>query len=219
LSDGIVSFAEFVLANTAPASPPLVPEITLRLATDVIPLWEKTEGIKTANPPPPYWAFAWPGGQVLARYILDNAQDFLAKSVLDFGAGSGIVGIAAAMAGAKVTASEIDPLSIKAMEINAVANKVTMEIISDDLIGRDDGWDVLCLGDMCYERPLAEKIVPWAEAIAARGGLILFGDPGRNYFPAAKVRRIATYEVPTSRDLEDRDMRETSVCVFSGKTS
>lgn len=215
MSDPAAAFSEFVLGNTSPASPPLVPEITLRLATDVIPLWEKTEAIKTANPPPPYWAFAWPGGQVLARYILDNAADFRGKSVLDFGAGSGLVGIAAAMAGAKVTASEIDPLSIEAMEINAAANKVTMEIISDDLIGRDGGWDVLCLGDMCYERPLADRIVPWAEGIAARGGLILFGDPGRNYFPVARVRKIATYEVPTSRDLEDRDMRETSVCVFA----
>jgi len=205
---------EFVLANTSPGTPPLVPEITLRLASEVVPLWERTEAFKEPNPPPPYWAFAWPGGQALARYILDNAADFRGKTLLDFGAGSGLVAIAAAMAGAKAFASEIDPLSIAAMRLNAAANSAGVLCIENDIVGQDGGWDVLCFGDMCYERPLAERIMPWAAAIAARGGMLLLGDPGRNYFPASKVRAIATYEVPTSRDLEDRDMRETSVYVL-----
>jgi predicted nicotinamide N-methyase len=205
----------FVLANTAPASPPLVPEICLRSATEVVPLWERLETPESPNPPPPYWAFAWPGGQALARYILDNPELFRGKSVLDFGAGSGVVAIAAAMSGAKVAASEIDSLSIAAIAINAKANNVMVDCITEDLIGEDHGWDAVLFGDMCYERPLSQRIVPWAMSIAARGGKILFGDPGRNYFPKEKVQPIISYEVPTSRDLEDRDMRLTTVCVLA----
>ena len=204
----------FVLANTEAASPPLVPEIVLRLASEVVPLWERTEAFGEKNAPPPYWAFAWPGGQALARYILDNKETFRGRSVLDFGAGSGLVAIAAAMAGAKAVAAEIDPLSIAAMRINAAANGAKVECIENDIVGDDQGWDAVCFGDMCYERPLAERILPWALTIAERGAEVLLGDPGRNYFPSSNVRRIARYDVPTSRDLEDRDMRETSVYVL-----
>ncbi|MEY4880369.1 MAG: hypothetical protein RJB62_1838 [Pseudomonadota bacterium] len=204
-------FALFVTENTHAKSPPLVPEIILRLADEVLPLWQKIEAAGTANPPPPYWAFAWPGGQALARYILDHREEFQGRSLLDFGAGSGLVGIAAAQAGANAFAAEIDPISLAAIAMNASSNAARLTVLSDDVIGRDEGWDVICLGDMCYERPLAERIVPWIDALSRRGARVLLGDPGRNYFPSSGVQALATYKVPTSRDLEDRDMRETSV--------
>jgi len=203
--------AGFVRAGTEAAHPPLVPEIKLRLAESVLPLWEQIERDGTPNPPPPYWAFAWPGGQALARYILDHQEEFCGKTLLDFGAGSGLVAIAAAMAGAKPVAAEIDTLSIAAIAINARANTADVRVVSDDIIGQDDGWEIICLGDMCYERPLAERVLPWIKQLRARGGRVLIGDPGRNYFPASGVAPLATYDVPTSRDLEDRDMRRTTV--------
>ena len=202
---------EFFAANTTPAAPPLVPEILLGLATDVMPLWERTETLGRTNPPPPYWAFAWPGGQALARYILDNAEYFRSKTLLDFGAGSGLVAIAAARAGALAVAAEIDPIGGVAISANAQANHVTVSHLCDDIIGHDEGWDIICLGDVFYERPLAERITPWADLLLERGASVYLGDPGRNYFPTAHVRRLTTYNVPTSRDLEDRDMREASV--------
>jgi predicted nicotinamide N-methyase len=203
--------AEIFAANTAPAAPPLVPEVLLRLANTLMPLWEVTENLGRKNPPPPYWAFAWPGGQALARYILDHAEEFRGKTLLDFGAGSGLVAIAAAKAGARAVATEIDPLGSAAITANAKANHVTVSCLTDDIIGREGDWDIVCFGDMHYERPLAERVTPWAGLLAKRGVRVLMGDPGRNYFSLSHVRRLATYNVPTSRELEDRDMRETSV--------
>ena len=212
------SHAKFFAANTALAAPPLVPEILLGLAKHLLPLWERTENLGGTNPPPPYWAFAWPGGQALARYILDNAEDFCGKTLLDFGAGSGLVAIAAAKTGALAVAAEIDPFGSAAIEANANANHVTVSCLANDIIGRDEGWDIICFGDMYYERPLAERITPWAGLLVKRGARALMGDPGRSYFPESHVRRLTTYNVPTSRDLEDRDMRETSVYTLQAKT-
>jgi predicted nicotinamide N-methyase len=208
----------FVRANTILRAPPIVPEVLLHLASEVMNLWTETEARSSAlasgvsNLPPPYWAFAWPGGQAIARYILDHAHEFAGKSVLDFGSGSGLVAIAAAKAGAvPVIASDIDPLALAAIELNATANTVFIEPIANDLIGTNGRWSIVVAGDMCYERPLAERLVAWLRTLAAEGTRILIGDPGRNYFPQGGVERLATYSVPTPRDLEDRDMRETSV--------
>ena len=208
----------FNRANTMLQTPPLVPEISLHLAGEVMGLWRETEALSAAlafgmtNLPPPYWAFAWPGGQALARYIFDHPQEVAGKSVLDFGAGSGLVAIAAAKAGgAPVIATEIDALALAAIELNAAANGVFVEEIENDIIGTNGRWDTILAGDMCYERPLAERLTDWLRSLAAEGARVLIGDPGRNYFPASGVQRLATYEVPTSRDLEDRDVRETSV--------
>jgi len=201
----------FVRANTRPSAPPLVPELILHVASEVVPLWTKTEGLRNGTLPPPYWAFAWPGGQALARYIFDHAAAFEGRSVLDFGAGSGLVAIAAAKAGARVSAADIDPLSLAAIALNAKTNGVTLTTIADDLIGCEAVWNIMLLGDMCYERPLAERVLPWLRGAAGRGVRVLLGDPGRNYFPPGGVEKLATYSVPTTRDLEDRDVRETSV--------
>jgi predicted nicotinamide N-methyase len=204
----------FVRANSVLESPPLVPEIRLHLASEVVPLWYKTEAeLGREGVPPPYWAFAWAGGQALARYVLDHAEALNVKGarVLDFGSGSGLVAIAAAKAGAAVVlAADIDPFSAAAIQQNALDNAVTLEVTTDDVIGRN-GWDLILVGDMCYERPLAERLTGWLRQRVKAGATVLVGDPGRSYFPKTGVEKLATYNVPTSRDLEDRDMRETGV--------
>jgi predicted nicotinamide N-methyase len=204
--------ASFILANTALIALPLVPEIRLHLATEVVPLWRKTEEELAADGvPPPYWAFAWAGGQALARYVLDHAEDVRGKSVLDFGSGSGIVGIAAALAGAQVLAADIDEFAGAAIALNAKANGASLTVTRDDVIGRSDVWDIILVGDMCYERPLAERLLAWLTERVANGARVLLGDPGRNYFPKSGVEKLATFNVQTTRELEDREIRETSV--------
>ncbi|HJS33048.1 MAG TPA: 50S ribosomal protein L11 methyltransferase [Alphaproteobacteria bacterium] len=204
----------FVAAQTVVASPPLVPEIALHLASEVTPLWQATEAtLARDNLPPPYWAFAWPGGQALARYVLDHRDIVQGRRVLDFAAGSGLVAIAAAKAGASgVTASEIDPFALAAITRNARLNGVRVDIARHDLTAAPpEEWNVVLAGDVCYERPMAERVTSWLRAAAKRGALVLIADPGRAYLPAAGLEVLARYVVPTSRDLEDRSERETRV--------
>lgn len=204
--------AAFVRANTIPASPPLTPELTLHLATEVTPLWEATEAtLARANLPPPYWAFAWPGGQALARYMLDNPGLVAGRTVLDFAAGSGIVGLACARAGAAtVLACDIDPFAIAAMKLNAAANGLALETTSEDLVGRPmGGVDIVLAGDVCYERPMAERVTGWLRGLAEAGKTVIMGDPGRAYLPAEGLEAVADYIVPTPLDLEDSDRRHT----------
>ena len=204
---------EFILANTSLIAPPLVPEIRLHLATEVVPLWRKTEEeLEAEGVPPPYWAFAWAGGQALSRYVLDHPETVAGKSVLDFGSGSGLVAIAAARAGASdVLAADIDAFAVAAIDANANANKVRIDIDAGDMIGRAGDWQTILVGDMCYERPLAERLLAWLRESVPKGALILLGDPGRSYFPKSGVEKLATYHVQTTRELEDREIRETSV--------
>jgi len=184
---------DFITANAALIAPPLVPEIKLYLATEVVPLWRATEEeLAKIGVPPPYWAFAWAGGQALARYVLDNPAIVAGKRVLDIGSGSGLVGLAAAKAGAaSVLAADIDSFACAAIRLNARANSCAITTTQDDLIGAPNAWEVILVGDLFYERPL--------------------GDPGRTYFPKQGVERLALYTVQTTRDLEDREIRETGV--------
>jgi predicted nicotinamide N-methyase len=207
-----LSPGNFIRANTAIAAPPLVPELRLHLATEVTPLWQATEAeLERTQLPPPYWAFAWPGGQALARWILDHPADFVGKHVLDFGAGSGLVAIAAAKVGASATAAEIDGFALVAIRLNADLNGVAVDVAARDVIGELPQWDAVLAGDMCYERPLAERLTAWLRELAVSGATVLLGDPGRNYFPKAGLEQLASHTIPTSRDLEDRDARETGV--------
>ena len=201
---------DFITTNAALMAPPLVPEIKLYLATEVVPLWRATEEeLEKMGVPPPYWAFAWAGGQALARYILDHPQSVAGKRVLDIGSGSGLVAIAAAKAGAaSVLAADIDAFSTAAIGLNAAANGATVSVTQDDLIGAEGDWDVILVGDLFYERALAERLLAWLTPL---GRPALLGDPGRNYFPKDRVQRLALYNVQTSRDLEDREIRETGV--------
>ena len=205
--------SEFIRANTALVAPPLVPQIKLHLATEVVPLWRLTEDeLQAQGVPPPYWAFAWAGGQALARYILDNPRIVAGKDVLDFGSGSGLVAIAAAKSGAEpVMAADIDPYAQAAIRMNAIANSAILSTTTSDLIDSDGNWRVILVGDMCYERPLAERLLAWLTDRAKHGASVLLGDPGRSYFPKGGVEKLETYRVQTTRDLEDREIRETSV--------
>lgn len=204
---------DFIRANTLAMAPPLVPEIALHLAAEVVPLWRKTEEeLAEMGVPPPYWAFAWAGGQALARYLLDNPGLVAGKRVLDIGAGSGLVGIAAAKAGAAcVLAADIDALACAAIALNADANGVTLDVTGEDRIGMAAPFDIILVGDLFYERPLAERLLAWLTPLPA---LVLLGDPGRSYFPKNGVKKRAAYQVPTTRDLEDREIRDTGVYVL-----
>jgi predicted nicotinamide N-methyase len=204
----------FIRRNTAIAAPPLVPEIRLHLADEITPLWQATEAtLAQSGVPPPFWAFAWAGGQALARYLLDNRDLVAGKALLDFGAASGLVAMAAAKAGAApVLAADIDPFAAAAIEVNAALNGVTVETTIRDLVGMlDPVWAVVAAGDVCYERATAERVVPWLRALAGRGVLVLIGDPGRAYLPASGLCERARYRVPTSRELEDRAFRDSIV--------
>ena len=205
--------ASFIRQNTGLLPPPLVPEVRLHLATEVVPLWRKTEEeLEKEGVPPPYWAFAWAGGQALARYVLDHPEAVRGKKALDFGSGSGLVAIAAAKAGAmRVLAADIDKFAAAAIALNAEANDARIDITQEDVIGREGDWETILLGDMCYERPLAERLLVWLSERARAGALVLLGDPGRTYFPKSGVEKLATYRVQTTRELEDREIRETSV--------
>ena len=210
----MTDWADFIRANTEIAAPPLVPEIRLHLATAVTPLWQATEAfLDRTGLPPPYWAFAWPGGQALARHLLDHFELARGRAVLDFAAGSGLVAIAAARAGARrALAYDIDPAACTAMQLNAMLNEVEIDIRCADLTGSAErAADVILAGDVCYEREMAECVAGWLARQAGLGAVVLLADPGRAYRPQQGLCELARYRVPTSRDLEDREERETVV--------
>lgn len=203
----------FIRENTKVLTPPLVPEISLHLASEVVPLWRKTEEeLEAEGIPPPYWAFAWAGGQALARYVLDHPEIVRGRRVLDFGAGSGLVGLAAMKAGAaSVLCADTDAFAVAAIGLNARANGAALSATAEDTIGQAGDWNVILCGDMCYERPLAERLLAWLGDRTKAGVDIFLGDPGRSYFPKTGVEKLATYRVPVTRELEDREIRETGV--------
>lgn len=207
---------DFILANTGLQAPPHVPEISLHLADEAHNLWHKTEEeLATIGLPPPFWAFAWAGGQGVARYILDHPDRVTGKTVLDFASGSGLVAIAAMKSGAtSVLASDIDPFALPAIEINAAANSVAITPTLTDLIDQDHGWDVVLAGDVFYEKPLADRLIPWFSTLAARGARIIVGDPGRAYLPKDRLEQLAVYTVPVTRALEDAEVKRTTVWTF-----
>ena len=209
----ILDRAAFILANTASLSTPLVPEMRLHLATESLPLWQATEdALAECGLPPPYWAFAWAGGQALARHVLDHPELVRGKAVLDFAAGSGLGAIAACLAGASaVTATDIDAFALVALGLNAGLNDVAFAMTAEDVVDTDLGWDVVLAGDVFYEKPMTDRIEPWLRRLAARGCLVLVGDPGRTYLPKHGLERVADFSVPTTRELEDTDVRRTKV--------
>lgn len=209
--------ADFIRSNTAVESPPLIPEIRLHLASEIVPIWQSTEEeLAELGLPPPYWAFAWAGGQALARYTLDNPEIVAGRTVLDFASGSALVAIAAAMAGAKkVIAADIDAYAEAAANLNAALNGVAVETTSDDLIGAAGPWDVVLAGDICYEQPLAGRVTTWLRGLAAAGVTVLMGDPGRTYLPRDGLEWVVRYAVKTTRELEDTDVRNAVVWRFA----
>ena len=199
----------FVRANTVLAVPPFVPEIRLLMATEITPIWQATEDwLREHGLEPPFWAFAWPGGQALARHILDNPSLVMGARVLDFAAGGGIAAIACAMAGAMaVEAADIDAFARSAIKMNAAVNNVAVTVPGGDIVGAGCRWDLILCGDVCYEAPMTGHIMPWLRQMA-RGAEVWIADPGRSYLPAGGLTPIAHYVVPTSLELEDRAARD-----------
>ena len=205
---------DFIHANTELIAPPLVPEIRLHLAAESLPIWRKTEEeLGQINVPPPYWAFAWAGGQALARYLLDTPGLVAGRRVLDLGAGSGIVSVAAMLAGAGfATAADIDTLALAAIALNAEANGVRVQTTAADLLAvPPEPVDVLLVGDLFYERPLAERVLAFVQAAHKNGAEVLVGDPRRSYFPGDRFRQVALYSVPVTRELEDAEIKRSAV--------
>jgi predicted nicotinamide N-methyase len=208
----------FIRTHTRLMPVPHAPELSLHVADEATGLWLKTEDeLGEIGLPPPFWAFAWAGGQALARYILDNPATVAGRSVLDFASGSGLVALAALKAGASsVTSAEIDPFAASAIALNAEANGFAGQItvITRDLIGEDQGCDVILAGDICYQRDIAARVMIWLGTCAARGTVVLIGDPGRAYLPKDQLEAIASYRVPTTRALEDAEIKQTGVWQF-----
>jgi predicted nicotinamide N-methyase len=208
--------AAFIRAQTRLRATPHAPEIALHLADEATELWQKTEDeLGEIGLPPPFWAFAWAGGQALARYLLDHPALVQGRSVLDFASGSGLVAIAAAKAGAaRVDACDIDDFALTAMHLNAKANFVELEVRGDDLIGRDEGWEVVLAGDVSYERDMAQRVSDWLYGLSRRGALVLIGDPGRAYLDRDRLESVAEYRVPVTRSLEDCEIKCSQVWRF-----
>ena len=216
MSAPILDRPAFIVAHTRILATPLAPEIALHVAEEATELWQKTEDeLGAIGLPPPFWAFAWAGGQGLARYILNHREIVAGKRVLDFASGSGLVAIAAAMAGAaSVEASEIDAFALAAIALNAAENRVSIALREGDLVGSDEGWDVVLAGDVSYQRDMAEAATAWLAALARRGALVLIGDPWRSYLARDALELIAEYSVPVTRALEDADIKRTGVFRF-----
>jgi predicted nicotinamide N-methyase len=208
---------DFVVANTRLMAPPLTPEIKLWLADEAVPIWKKTEDeLGAMGLAPPFWAFAWAGGQALARYVLDKPAIARGKRVLDFASGSGLVAIAAAKAGAvDVEASDIDAFAIAAMDANAAENHVAITARDEDLIGSDEGWDVVLAGDVSYEKSMAEAVTAWLFSLSRRGATVLIGDPRRSYLAVSRLESVIEYRVPVTRELEDSEIKRTGVFRFA----
>lgn len=210
--------ARFIRANTAILAPPHVPEIRLHLADEAHDLWRRTEEeLAEIGLEPPFWAFAWAGGQGLARYVLDNPATVAGKRVLDFATGSGLVAIAAARAGAAtVTACDIDPFCAPAVALNAALNDVAIAFDGTDLTSAAlSGFDAVLAGDVFFDRAMSAALAPWFAALAASGVDVLVGDPGRAYLPRERLTMLAAYEVPVTRALEDAEVKKTCVWRFA----
>ncbi|GAC1348172.1 MAG: methyltransferase [Acetobacteraceae bacterium] len=201
----------FIASQTAIGCAPLVPEIRLHLASEIRPVWQATEAwLQRSGIAPPFWAFAWPGAQALARHVLDAPEQVRGRVVLDFAAGCGLAAIACAQAGAQAEAAELDPMALTAIRANAALNGVTVRALEGEVVGAEGRWDLILCGDVCYEAPMTRHILPWLRRLAATAE-VWVADPGRAYMPSTGMEQLATYEVPTSLELEDRTSRTTTI--------
>lgn len=205
---------EFIAANTRLQTVPHAPEISLWLADEITPLWRLTEEeLGAMGLPPPFWAFAWAGGQALARWLLDHPAEVAGKRVIDLAAGSGLVAVAAMKAGAaSVLAADIDPFCAAAVAANARSNEVEIAFTDANLLDAPPPpVDLICAGDVFYEKPMAEAVLAWLTQAQANGTRVIVGDPGRTYFPKSGLTLLAEYTVPTTRELEDQEVKRSRV--------
>jgi predicted nicotinamide N-methyase len=211
----------FILDNTGVMAPPHVPEVRLHLADEAHDLWLKTEDeLEEIGLPPPFWAFAWAGGQGLARYVLDHPEAVAGKRVMDFASGSGLVAIAAMKAGAaSVLAADIDPWTETAIRLNSRLNNVAVTFSGQNQVGQAIDADVLLAGDVFYDKAFADVLIPWFASLVAQGKTVIVGDPGRSYCPKDRMAALATYQVPVTRALEDAEVKKTVVWRFKGEVA
>jgi predicted nicotinamide N-methyase len=211
--------AAFIREQTTLVSPPLVPELRLWTATEITPLWEATELLmQRTGIEPPFWAYAWPGSQALARFLLDQPELVAGKRVLDVGSGNGLAALAAARAGAQVVANDVDPMSLVAVALNAEENGLSAQGLLADLTGGEVlvDADVVLVGDLCYDKNITERLLSWLRGRVAAGARVLIAEPGRAFAPREGVRALATYTVPTTMELESRTERETVILELLG---
>lgn len=203
----------FIRENTRVLAPSHVPELKLYLADDAVALWQMTEEqLGELGLPPPFWAFAWAGGQALARYVLDQPESVAGKRVLDVASGSGLVAIAAMRAGAAAAlAVDIDPFAAHAADLNAALNDVRVETSDADPVGQPTDADIILVGDLFYDRDLAPRVLAWLIEQRDAGKTVLIGDPGRTYLPRDKLEQIAAYDIPVTRALEDAEVKRAAV--------
>ena len=204
----------FIAEQTALLPTPHVPEISLHVAHEAMDLWQKTEDeLEDIGLPPPFWAFAWAGGQALARWLLDHPSEVAGKRVIDLATGSGLVAVAAMKAGAaSVLAADIDPFCAAAVAANARSNSVEIAFTDADLLDAPPPpVDLICAGDVFYEKPMAEAVLAWLKQAQANGTRVIVGDPGRTYFPKSGLSLLAEYTVPTTRELEDQEVKRSRV--------
>lgn len=209
-----MSKSDFIRQNTSVMTPPLVPEVKLHLAHEAVPLWQKTEEeLGEMGLAPPFWAFAWAGGQALARYVLDHSDRVENLRVLDLATGSGLVAIAAAQAGStSIIAADIDEFATTAAQMNAELNQVSLDIKLEDLLPQQPpSADVILVGDLFYEKSLAANCLAWLRQAQEQGAEIFIGDPGRSYLPQDQLEKLAEYNVPVTRELEDAEIKRTAV--------
>lgn len=205
---------DFIAANTRLQAVPHAPEISLWLADEITPLWRLTEEeLGAMGLPPPFWAFAWAGGQALARWLLDHPAEVAGQRIIDLATGSGLVGIAAMKAGAaSVLAADIDPFCAAAVAANARSNGVEITFTDANLLDAPPPpADLICAGDVFYEKPMAEAVLAWLKQAQANGTRVIVGDPGRTYFPKSGLTLLAEYTVPTTRELEDQEVKRSRV--------
>ena len=205
---------DFIAANTRLQAVPHAPEISLWLADEITPLWRLTEEeLGAMGLPPPFWAFAWAGGQALARWLLDHPDQVAGKRVIDLATGSGLVAVAAMKAGAaSVLAADIDPFCAAAVAANARSNGVEIAFTEANLLDAPPPpVDLICAGDVFYEKPMAEAVLTWLKQAQANGTRVIVGDPGRTYFPKSGLTLLAEYTVPTTRELEDQEVKRSRV--------
>lgn len=211
-ADGPEGRAAFVRAHTVLEPVPMVRDIRLYTATELVPIWRATESwLEQRGLGVPFWCVPWAGGQALARFVLENPDVVRGKRVLDFGAGSGLIAIAAAKAGAaEVRAVDVDPIAVAACALNAAANDVTIDVVCEDIVDRDPDADVVLAGDVWYELTASARFARWLRSLSGTGTRVLTGDPGRHYVPS-NARELAAYEVPTSIELESSTSRRSRV--------
>ena len=211
--------SELVLARTRLQRPAIVPELQLHLADDMDDAWQHLQDeLDAGELPPPYWAFAWLGGQAVARHVLDQPEGVAGRRVLDLACGSGLCGFAAVLAGAaEVLAADIDPFAEAAVALNGRANDLAVGFEGRDLVGSPlSDVDVVLAGDVCYDAEMTAQMLPWLRSVAAAGTRVLLGDPGRHYLPQAGLTEVAAYDVPTTRELEGVHSKRVRVFALDG---